>query len=84
MIKQQHNGTDLFVYLDGFLVFLHGGRVLSDLHQALVGAARGLLALEVVRGDLIVLDDGLHVGHVVLEQLGHSLVMLGSYGEPGK
>ena len=30
-------------------------------------------AFEVVRSDLIVLDDGLHVGHVVLEELSDCL-----------
>ena len=65
--------THLLVYLDGFLVFLQGGVVLGNLDQALVGTTARLLAFEVVSRDLIVLDDGLHVGHVVFEQLSDCL-----------
>ena len=72
----------LFINFNCFIVFLEGGRVFGDLDKALVGAAGGLLPLEVVCGGLVVQDHGVQVGHVVLEQLRHRLVVLGRDGEP--
>ena len=61
------------VDLDGLLVLLEGGGVLGHLEHALVGAAVGLLAAEVLGGLLVVLHRLVQVRRLGLEQLGDGL-----------
>ena len=61
------------VDLDGLLVLLEGGGVLGHLEHALVGAAVGLLAAEVLGGLLVVLHRLVQVSRLGLEQLGDGL-----------
>ena len=61
------------VDLDGLLVLLERGGVLGHLEHALVGAAVGLLAAEVLGGLLVVLHRLVQVSSLGLEQLRDGL-----------
>jgi len=74
--------TDLLVDLNGFIVVTELSRVLRHFEHALIRGRVALLALEVIRRLLVMLDDPLQVDGLRLVDLRDRLMMLRRHRKP--